>query len=171
MPLWPWTQRTFTFDFPPEKWPDLVERVRGAPARAAARVGHLPDELLTRSDGRGWTIKQNLGHLIDLGYLPMTRIDQILRGESELVAADMSNAKTNAAAHNDRPIGELLAEFERERGGLVARLESLGEADWGRAGRHPRLKTPMRIVDIVYFDGEHDDYHLGRIGELIRSFS
>ena len=28
----------------------------------------------------------------------------------------------------------------------------------------------MRIVDIAYFDSEHDDYHLARISELIRTF-
>lgn len=28
----------------------------------------------------------------------------------------------------------------------------------------------MSIVDIVYFDSEHDDYHLARVGELIRKF-
>jgi hypothetical protein len=34
---------------------------------------------------------------------------------------------------------------------------------------HPRLQQPLRIVDIAYFDAEHDDYHLGRIGELLRA--
>jgi len=32
-------------------------------------------------------------------------------------------------------------------------------------------KKPIRIVDIVSFDSEDDDYHLGRIGELIRALT
>jgi|GEM_PF-4393916 len=32
---------------------------------------------------------------------------------------------------------------------------------------HPRLKTPMRIVDLAYFVAEHDDHHLSRIRELV----
>jgi hypothetical protein len=34
---------------------------------------------------------------------------------------------------------------------------------------HPRLKVNMRLVDMLYFQAEHDDYHLTRISELRRS--
>jgi hypothetical protein len=45
----------------------------------------------------------------------------------------------------------------------------LEEPDWEKAALHPRLRQPMRIVDIAYFDSEHDDYHLARISELARN--
>jgi uncharacterized damage-inducible protein DinB len=171
MPKWPWIDRTFCFDFPVPKWPDLLERVRGTPARVEERVRDLPRDILTRRpDGGGWSIQQNIGHLNDLGYLPMRRIEQILAGEKTLIAADMSNTRTNAADHNTFGMPKLLNEFRLERMRLVERFESLSDADWGRSAMHPRLKQPMRIVDIAYFDAEHDDYHLGRIGELIRGF-
>jgi hypothetical protein len=35
---------------------------------------------------------------------------------------------------------------------------------------HPRLNQPMRVVDLLFFVAEHDDYHLARISELIREF-
>jgi uncharacterized damage-inducible protein DinB len=169
MAKWNWMERNFTFDYPPEKWPDLLERVRGTPARLEERVGNLSKQVLTRRPaGGGWSVQQNVGHLLDLGYLPMRRIEQILAGEKTLIAADMSNKVTNEANHNDREIGELLREFRAERAGLVAKFESLSDADWNRNAMHPRLKQPMRIVDVAYFDAEHDDYHLGRIGELLR---
>jgi hypothetical protein len=125
--------------------------------------------LIRKPPGGGWSIQENVGHLIDLGYLPIQRIDQILAGEKELIAADMKNQKTNQARHNDREIRELLAEFRADRTRLVARFESLSEEDWAKSALHPRIKLAMRIVDIAYFDSEHDDYHLGRIGELLRS--
>ncbi len=50
-------------------------------------------------------------------------------------------------------------------------IEELDETDWDKSATHPRLGQPMRIVDIVYFFSEHDDYHLARIGELIRNFA
>jgi hypothetical protein len=34
---------------------------------------------------------------------------------------------------------------------------------------HPRLN--MRVVDIIYFQPQHDDFHLARISELIRQFN
>lgn len=166
---WPWIERTFRFDYPSTKFPDLLERLRGTPARIEDRLHGLPLELLTRSDRHGWTIQENVGHLIDLGYLPASRIEQILRGEPTLIAADMTNRKTNTAAHNDREISDLLATFREERGGLVARLEGLDTDDWDKSAMHARIGQVMRIVDIVYFDSEHDDYHLARIGELVRN--
>ncbi len=171
MPRWPWIERTFQFDFPPGKLPDLLERLRGTPARLEERVAGLAADVLTRRDGASWSIQENVGHLLDLGYLPMQRITEILCGQAVLVAADMSNRRTHEADHNARPIAELLAAFRAERRRLVDRFESIPEADWSRAALHPRLKRSMRIVDIACFDSEHDDYHLARIGELIRRFA
>ncbi len=172
MPKWPWLERPFVFAFPVNKWPDLLERVRGTPARIEERVARLDRDVLTRRlNDTSWSIQENIGHLIDLSYLPLTRIDQILRGEKVLIATDPANKKTHEARHNDRAITDLLAEFRAERARLVARFEGLAEEDWGRSALHPRLNQPMRIVDIAYFDAEHDDYHLGRIGDLIRAFS
>lgn len=171
MTKWLWTERKFNFKFPPSKWPDLLERTRGTAARIEERVRGLSREILTRRpDGGGWSIQQNIGHLTDLGYLALTRIDEILAGKEVLIAADMTNGKTNKADHNDKGIDTLVAEFRAERALLVARFESLAEEDWGKSALHPRIKQPMRIVDIAYFDSEHDDYHLGRIGELLRTF-
>ena len=171
MKRWPWIERTFHFDYPVEKCPDLLERWRGTPARLEERVRGLPADILTRRDNIGWSIQENIGHLLDLEYLPAERIEQILRGEPELIAADMSNEKTKKANHNDSDIHKLLAVFRRTRERTVVRVESLNESDWGKSAMHPRIKQPMRIVDIVYFDSEHDDYHLARIGELIRKFT
>jgi len=171
MPRWPWIERHFTFDYPPTKWPDLLERLRGTPARIRHRLAGLSSDALTRSDAQGWTIQENIGHLLLVEGLAWQRLEQILAGESELVAADMSNRRTNETDFNAQPIETLLATFETERARLVARMEQLDEDDWGRAARHPRLKQPMRIVDIACFHSEHDDYHLARIGELVRKLS
>lgn len=172
MTKWPWIERMFNFDFPATKWPDLLERVRGTPARLEERLRGLSHEVLIhKSTGDGWSIQENVGHLLDLSYLAPTRIDQILAGEAVLIAADVANKKTHQARHNERNVADLLAEFRMERTILVKKFESLREEDWARSALHPRLKTPMRIVDIACFDAEHDDYHLGRVGEILRSIA
>ena len=168
MPKWPWIDRKFSFDYPASKFPDLLERWRGTPARLEDRASGLSRDVLTRRAGDGWSIQENVGHLVDLEYLPAKRIEQILSGEPELIAADMTNRKTREARHNNAKIDDLLRAFRTARLETVRRLESLDESDWARSALHPRLKQPMRIVDIIYFASEHDDYHLGRIGELIR---
>jgi hypothetical protein len=50
---------------------------------------------------------------------------------------------------------------------LVDRVAGLDAALFARSIPHPRLKTPMRLVDHLYFVAEHDDHHLARIWELL----
>ncbi|MEK6676237.1 MAG: DinB family protein [Planctomycetota bacterium] len=165
-------ERTFSFDFPVTKFPDLLERVRGTPARVEEMVRGVPSSNLTRrQNNQGWSIQENIGHLLDLGYLPMQRLDEILAGNPILVAADMSNRKTHEADHNQKKIETLLSTFRRDRAELVARFESLPQSDWGKSSHHPRLKKPMRVVDIAYFDSEHDDYHVARMRESLKAFA
>jgi len=172
MGKWAWAERKFSFDYPTTKWPDLMERVRGTPARIEERVRGLSKDVLTRREnGKGWSIQENIGHLLDLEYLHIRRIEEILADKAVLAAADMTNRKTHEADHNAKDIRALCAELRAERARLVAQFERLAEADWAKSATHPRLGQPMRIVDIAYFTAEHDDYHLGRIGELVRVFS
>ena len=169
MARWPWIERTFRFDYPVGKFPDLLERVRGTPARLEERLRGAGEPVLAGTDGAGWSVKQNIGHLIELDPLHVQRLEQILAGEATLLAADMTNRRTTEGGHNARPIGELLGELRRGRESLVARFEAVAENDWGRAAQHPRLRQPMRVVDILYFTAEHDDYHLVRMAQLLRT--
>ncbi len=115
MARWPWIERTFNFDFPIGKFPDIVERVRGTPARIAALTAGVAADVLTSRDDKGWSIQENVGHLRDVDPLMMMRIDEILAGAPSLTAADMSGRKTHEADHNARRFGELSEQFSRQR--------------------------------------------------------
>jgi len=41
-----WTDRTFSFDFPAGIYPEMIERIRGTPARLEEHFASLPSELL-----------------------------------------------------------------------------------------------------------------------------
>jgi uncharacterized damage-inducible protein DinB len=166
----PWVQRTFTFDFHVDTYPDVIARFRGTPARLEEAVRGIPPSTLTRSDG-GWSIKQNIGHLLDLEPLWDGRLDDFLSGKPVLRAADITNQATNRAGHNETDIIDLLAAFRAHRQRQAARLDELAPADFARTAEHPRLKIPMRLVDAVTFVCCHDDYHLARIDELRRAFA
>ena len=59
----PWTERKFNFDFPADIFPELIERVRGTPARVEEIVRSIPPEILTKREGDTWSIQENIGHL------------------------------------------------------------------------------------------------------------
>ena len=165
-----WTDRRFNFDFPAGIYPEMIERVRGTPARLEELLAGLPsDTLTTQLDGR-WSMQENAGHLLDLESLVSQRIDEYLAGSSALHAADMSNRKTYDASHNDVSIDTILKAFRTARQEIVHRLESFDEEIFGRSALHPRLNMPMRLVDMLFFQAEHDDYHLARISELKKIF-
>jgi len=166
----PWIQRRWAFDFPVEVFPDILERLRGTPVRVEEMVGDVPAEVLTRREKEGtWSVRENIGHLSVVEQLWWDRLDDFLAGSATLRAADMSNRRTHEAGSNDRDIGDLLGEFRAARGRLMARLGGLADADFSRTALHPRLDTPMRLVDMCLFAADHDDYHLARIRELMRS--
>ncbi len=168
MPRKAWIERTWEFDYPADLYPCILERLRGTPARIAELVSGLSPEVLVRSDGESWSIQRNVGHLLDLEELPNARLDDFLAGKEVLTAADMTNRRTHEADHDVVPFGDLFGAFRRERAALLARLEELAPEDFARIALHPRLGTPMRLVDMCLFQADHDDHHLARISELLR---
>jgi hypothetical protein len=162
-----WFDRKFEFSFPAELFPNLCVRLRGTPARLEEIVRAYPQERLVQRPGEKWSAQEHAGHLSDLEPLWLARVEDYLAGAAELTTADLSNRKTHEAGHNQRSIEDILAEFRKARLRLVDGAAGVDPAIFARSIPHPRLKTPLRLVDHLYFVAEHDDHHLARIWEFI----
>jgi uncharacterized damage-inducible protein DinB len=162
----PWLTRDFAFGDPALDAAALLERIRTVPDRLEAATAGLEAERLTTRHEGTWSIQENAGHLLDLEALMATRLDDFLAGREVLTPADVTNPGTEAADHNARELAEVLSAFRRERESLVTRIEMLAPGDLARTALHPRLRTPMTVIDWMLFTAEHDDHHLGRIEEL-----
>lgn len=167
-----WIKRKFTFDsLPPWMYPNIVERLRGTPARLEDLLRGLPPETLTRRDGDKWSMQEQVGHLLDLEPLGFNRLDDYEAGREVLRAADMENRRTHEANHNAVESAHLLATFRAERMEFVRRLDAYDEAFVQQTALHPRLQMEIRVLDLCFFIAEHDDHHVARISELIRLFA
>ena len=167
-----WFERKFDFEsIPLWMYPNIIERLRGTPARCADIVRGLDHDVLTRRDGDAWSIQENVGHLLDLEQLAIDRLDDFERGSKDLTPADLENKKTHQAAHNDADLDGIVGEFRGVRAGIVQRFEALPDDRVGEPAFHPRLKTPMRPIDLAFFFAEHDDHHLATIASLKRKFA
>lgn len=166
--LIPWFERKFSFDLPDDMFPNILERLRGTPARLEERLRGQPADLLTRKPDGGWSIQENAGHLVDLEPLWAARVEDFIQGSVRLRAADLKNRKTHEARHNEIALEKILAAFRSARFDLVRKLESLDAKAFAKTALHPRLEKPMRLLDHVFFVAEHDDHHLARMGLLIR---
>jgi hypothetical protein len=166
-----WIKRQFTFGLPLGMYPNVVERVRGTPARLEDLTRSLAPETLTRRDGDKWSIQEQAGHLLDLEPLGMGRLDDFEAESETLRAADMENRKTHEANHNANTIQNILAAFRDERMAFVKRLDGYDGAFVERTALHPRLNEKIRVIDLASFIAEHDDHHLARVSELKRLFA
>ena len=164
-----WFERKFEFSFPVELLPNLCARLRGTPARLEETLHERSHEILIAKPQEKWSAQEHAGHLLDLEPLWLVRVEDYAAARDQLTAADLKNRKTHEANHNGRALGSILAEFRGARDSLLKRVDELDRSSFAQAIPHPRLKTPMRLVDHLYFVAEHDDHHLARIWELVNS--
>ena len=147
--------------------PSIIERLSGTPARAEEMISNTDAAILTWKPGGKWSIKEEIGHLADLEPLWFARIGDLVNCEAELKPADLTNRKTHQANHNETDINILLQDFRQQRKQFVGKLLSLNDKQLLNSSLHPRLKTPMRIIDLAYFVAEHDDHHLAGVREIL----
>ena len=165
-----WFDRKFIFNISIELYPMVVERLRGGPVRLEEKIKPLSGDILTRKDGDQWSIQETVGHLLIVEQLWHGRLDDFLVGETKLRPADILNRLSKEGDFNNADISELLSSFRESRGKLVDRLYGLSEEQTALTAHHPRLDTPMRLIDSYYFAAEHDDHHLARITDMIQTF-
>lgn len=146
--------------------PDILERLEGTPARLSYKISKMNPEHVQAPGLNGWSIKKEIGHLIDLEPLWFERMQQLIQNDPNLIPADLSNRKTHETDHDAKQADELIAAFKSQRDQLVQLLRQVNDTALENTALHPRLKTPMRIIDLAYFVAEHDDHHLAKITAL-----
>jgi uncharacterized damage-inducible protein DinB len=161
-----WFDRKFDFSYTENIFPIILERLIGTPLRITSKLKSIPPELLETRIDNSWSIKENIGHLTDLEPLWQKRLDDIISGNEYMTPADLTNSKTDLANHNGKPMDELIREFSLIRSETLSMLENIPDESIFRSSLHPRLKTPMRTMDLFLFVAEHDDHHLARITEI-----
>ena len=163
-----WFDRKFSFDLAPWMYPNIVERLRGTPARVEEMTGALSQGTLTHRAHGAWSIQENIGHLLDLEALWYGRVEDFDAGVDVLRPADLENRLTHEGNHNEHVLDEILSSFRSQRKRLVIRLDEADQEFVEKVAQHPRLEQPMRMIDLVFFVAEHDDHHLATINVLIR---
>jgi uncharacterized damage-inducible protein DinB len=164
-----WFERKFDFETTQNIFPSILERLIGTPLRLEYKLKNIKPDILNERLDNLWSIKENIGHLIDLEPLWQGRFEDIKNSELELRPTDLMNTKTDLANHNNTDIVQLLNNFKTIREKTIATLENINEEIIFSAALHPRLKTPMRTMDLFLFVAEHDDHHLARISKIEKS--
>jgi uncharacterized damage-inducible protein DinB len=161
-----WFDRKFQFDYAADTYATFAERLQKTPDRLEELTRGLTKEQLVLKPDQTWSIQENAGHMLQLESLWYGRIDDFLANSNSLTPADLKNRATDEAHYNQHALSDILTAFRRSRRTLTDRLATLAPQDFARTATHPRLQTPMRLVDHLMFIAEHDDHHLARIQEI-----
>jgi hypothetical protein len=162
-----WFDKKFQFELSQENYNIILEKLSENPNEISQLVLSLPEDILTKRIDNRWSIKENVGHLIDLEELHDGRIDDFIAGKEILRPADLNNKKTDEANHNIREISELINQFKVVRENFIKRMKQLDHKVLMRSATHPRLNQPMKPIDMAQFVLEHDGHHIETIKELI----
>jgi uncharacterized damage-inducible protein DinB len=163
-----WFDKKFQFDLIEDNYGLILSKLIENPKKISQLVSSLPVEILTNKADKRWSIQENVGHLIDLEELHTGRIDDFIAGEKTLRPADLNNKKTDEASHNEKNITDLLKELKVVRENFVNKMKSLDAKVLKHSSIHPRLKQPMRPIDMAQFVLEHDEHHIETINDLIK---
>jgi uncharacterized damage-inducible protein DinB len=164
-----WFDRKFTFEHSHDEYNTILTQLLSNPDKISELVSELPEEILSNKVDGKWSIKENVGHLIDLEELHDSRIDDFISGKKKLRPADLNNKKTDEANHNSKNISELLERLKIVREIFVKRLKALNKKVLTHTSIHPRLNQPMRPIDMAQFVLEHDEHHIETIKEIINT--
>lgn len=160
-----WMERRFVFGLPAGMLPFYLERLRGTAARIEEKVRGLPEDILSEKLDGKWSVKQNMGHLAEIDEIADKRIDEILAGVTPMSPAVFEPKHD----YNAMAVTDVLAFFRESRARNLAHYSALTADELVRSSLHPRLKEQMTAVDLAWFDAEHDDHHLERMNEIIKT--
>jgi len=161
-----WFDRKFNFAFEQNIFPSIIERLSGTLLRLEYKQHLINPAILKNKINNTWSILENVGHLIDLEPLWQGRFEDIRNGKEEMRPTDLQNTATDLAKHNDHSFQELADKFKMVRAQTISMIQGINEEIIFKSALHPRLRTPMRTIDLFLFVAEHDDHHLARITKI-----
>ena len=160
-----WVERKFMFQGLEGTYDNILERLAGTDIRIKHKIHGLSLKERTSSE-EGWSIQVHIGHLLTLENLWLNRLKDFENAHETLTPWEETNSATENARFNDQSIDEILSAFEETRSRLIDRLRRHSGNEEDLQALHPRLKTLMRLLDMVYFIAEHDDHHLASIEKI-----
>ena len=143
---------------------DILEHLRDQRRETLGLLRPIDDErAVYRYAPDKWSIKQVLGHVIDVERAFGFRAMAFARGESAPIPGLEQDEYVAAADFDARPMASLLEEYEALRGSHLALFGSFDEATGRRVGTASGCEFSVRAIP--YILAGHERHHLGVLRE------
>jgi uncharacterized damage-inducible protein DinB len=145
---------------------EMIERVKGLPARIAVEIDGLSEaELSWRAAQGGWSIREVCGHLRDIGDWWVHRLHVMQTEDDPVLPSFDQEAFVRDGRYQEVEIAAILGEMTRLRLEVVDILSGLAPDGWERTGRH-ETRGRITIRQAMEFVIQHDEGHLDQLREL-----
>lgn len=145
--------------------PDKALRtLRKTPLLLDAALAGLDDERAraVRDGADGWSILFIVCHLRDYERIVAARVAALLADDDPLLPAADNETLMREGAYAEQSLAVVREALRIDREALIARLQSLGAAEWQRSGHHPQ-QGAATLLDVAINAGLHDVDHLEQI--------
>lgn len=146
----------------------LIDRLEGFAQILPAVVSDIDDEdARWRPDGGEWSIVEIIQHLCDEEVEDFrTRVRLTLEEPDAPWPPIDPEGWALARRYREARLDESVHEFARRRRESVRWLRSLGQPDWAKAHRHPKI-GPIQAGDLLTSWAAHDALHLRQIAKRL----
>jgi len=155
----------------PLDMPAIARVLKNTVVVVRQRLMVLPEDAAAWHPASGkWCIREVIGHLIEKDKQDfVSRIQAMLEAEDPALAVDDQDAVRREPADCDRDVGELLDEFDQERGRSIGFLWGLRVSDLERGGIHPKIGR-ISIGELLHEWIYHDLQHVRQIDANVQSY-
>ena len=147
--------------------PSVIDALRRAPEIVVPLVREVPPDILKRRPApRRWSAHEHACHLAHVHALFFERLEYKLSDPAPVIQPYLPGDQDADDLLLRMDLDTSLDRFVADRSRLVARLETLGPADWARTADHSEYR--MYSVFIMFRHlALHDFLHAYRIEELL----
>jgi uncharacterized damage-inducible protein DinB len=135
---------------------------------AVALSGISLDTLRASPVSDKWSAHEQLAHLARYHQIFLQRIDRILAEQAPEFPRYRAEDDPEWPAWKSLPTPQVLVRISSMRAKLIARLRSLSDEDFDRAGVHPKFGA-MSLALWMEFFLVHEAHHLYAVLQLVRS--
>jgi hypothetical protein len=124
-----------------------------------AMLRSIPEDraCVTNEPGK-WSVKQIVGHLVDNERVFAYRALRFARNDATPLPGFDENEFMRDAPFDNRPLAELVSEFEHVRKSTIHLFRSLSAEAWLRAGLADEKRVSVRAL--AYIIAGHERHHM-----------
>ena len=149
----------------------MLPKMQGTRDELLSLVASLDQAALTwHSSEAGWSIRDNLAHLVDAERAHRRFVAAVLAGRStHLEGFDLDHwNQEHVARRAGQSIQEILDALHAERQETLAFIAAMPPAAWDRRGDHPALGD-VSVEQVLKVIGVHERVHLKEMCKLLEA--